>query len=70
MFGYFRRVVDVPADTVSAVVSLTALVAEHLLSGYKLYVDDVLVNIGPGRSEAPVWAGAASPGLLSSPALE
>lgn len=64
VFGYFRREVAVPDDAISAVVSLTAFVAEHLLCGYKLYFDDVLVNIGPGRSEAPVWADATSPGLF------
>jgi len=56
-FGYFRKEVSVPAGVTSAVAFVAALVDEPLLSGYKLYVDDKLANIGPGRGEAPVYGG-------------
>ena len=57
-FGYFRKEVTVPAGGyVSAVAYVAAAVDGKLLSGYKLYVDDVLINLGPGRGEAPVWGG-------------
>ncbi len=61
IFGYFRKDVVVPAGTVAAVASLTALTTSELLCGYKLYVDGALVDVGPGRSEAPVWRGAPEP---------
>ena len=56
-FGYFRKLVAVPAGVTSAVAFLAAAVDEPLLSGYKFYIDDRLVNIGPGRGEAPVYDG-------------
>jgi hypothetical protein len=57
VFGYFRKDVVVPPGTVSAVASVTGVLEDKLLSAYKLYVDGALVNIGPGRGEAPVWDG-------------
>jgi hypothetical protein len=56
-FGYFRTEISVPAGVLSAVAFVAALVDEPLLSGYKVYVDDRLANIGPGRGEAPVYGG-------------
>lgn len=56
-FAYLRKDIVVPAGTVSAVGSVTGVLEDKLLSAYKLYVDGVLVNIGPGRGEAPVWEG-------------
>ena len=56
-FGYFRKLISVPAGVTSAVAFVAASVDEHLLSGYKFYVNDRLVNIGPGRGEAPVYDG-------------
>ena len=63
-FGYFRKEVTVPANVVSAVAHVTALVDDKLLSGYKLYINDALINLGPARGEAPVWADAPNPGLF------
>ena len=63
-FGYFRRDVVVPAGAVAAVASLTALTTSELLCGYKLYIDGALIDVGPGRSEAPVWRGAPEPGTF------
>lgn len=57
IFGYFRKVISVPADVASAVGFIAASNDDRLLSGYKLYVDNGLVNIGPARGEAPVWGG-------------
>ena len=56
-FGYFRKEIVVPVGTVSAVCSVTGVLEDKLLSAYKLYIDGVLINIGPGRGEAPVWEG-------------
>jgi hypothetical protein len=57
-FGYFRREIAVPAAGVaSAVAFVAAYVDVHLLCGYKLYINDQLVNVGPGRGEAPVAGG-------------
>ena len=56
-FGYFRTVIQVPSGIKSAIAFVAAYVDEPLLSGYKLYVNDKLVNIGPGRGEAPVFGG-------------
>jgi hypothetical protein len=56
-FGYFRKEVAVPAHTIGVVGFVSARVNDFLLSGYKLFIDDALINIGPGRGEAPVWGG-------------
>ena len=56
-FGYFRKEVSVPANLVSAVGFIAAYVDEHLLSGFKLYINDNLSALGPGRGEAPVFDG-------------
>ena len=58
-FGYFRKEITLPAGVgvTSAIAFVAAYVDVHLLSGYKLYVDDQLVNVGPGRGEAPVFGG-------------
>lgn len=56
-FAYFRKDIVVPPGTVSAVCSVTGVLEDKLLSAYKVYIDGVLVNIGPGRGEAPVWEG-------------
>ena len=47
----------VPANTIGVVGFVSARVNDFLLSGYKLFIDDALINIGPGRGEAPVWGG-------------
>ena len=60
-FGYFRRELALPASAVvSAVAHLAAAVDDKLLCGWKLYIDNALINVGPGRGEAPVWGGADS----------
>ena len=57
-FGYFRKEFTVPAGVVGAVAHVAAVNANsRLLSGYKLYINDAFVNLGPGRGEAPVWDG-------------
>jgi hypothetical protein len=43
---------------VSAAAFITATNQDPMLSAYKLYLNGVLVNLGPGRGEAPVWEGA------------
>jgi len=57
MFAYLRKEIDVPAGVVSASAFVTAVVDEKLLSGYKFFIDGTLVDLGPGRGEAPVWDG-------------
>jgi len=56
-FGYFRKEITVPPGVVSAVAHVTAVVDDKLLSGYKFYINDKLIDLGPGRGEAPVWDG-------------
>ena len=56
-FSYFRKEVRVPEGVVSAVAFITAPIETPLLANYKLYVDGHLVDVGPGRGEAPVWGG-------------
>ena len=56
-FGYFRKEIAVPAGVVSAAAFVTAVNADPLLCGYKLYIDGALVDVGPGRGEAPVFGG-------------
>lgn len=63
-FEYFRQELTIPSGVVSAVVHVAALVDDKLLSGYKLYIDNTLVNVGPGRGEAPVWEDQQNPGLF------
>ena len=36
---------------------VTAELSVPLLCGYTFYVNGSLVNLGPGRGEAPVWGG-------------
>ena len=60
IFGYFRKEITVPANLASAVAFVAARDDDRLLSGYKLYVDDGLASLGPGRGEAPVWGGAGT----------
>ncbi len=57
IFGYFRKVISIPANLVTAIAFVAARDDDRLLSGYKLYVDDTFVNLGPGRGESPVWEG-------------
>ena len=56
-FGYFRKEVTVPAGVESAQAFITSVNSDPLLSAYKLYIDGVLVNLGPGRGEASVFGG-------------
>jgi alpha-L-rhamnosidase len=56
-FGYFTRHIAVPSDLESASAFVTALNDDPLLAAYKLYVNGALVDVGPGRGEAPVWEG-------------
>lgn len=56
-FAYLRKEIDVPEGAVSASAFVTAVVDEKLLNGYKFFVDGALVDMGPGRGEAPVWDG-------------
>ena len=56
-FGYFRKDIAVPIGTVAAVAFVAAPNLDPMLSAYKLYMDGGLVNLGPGRGEAPVWGG-------------
>ena len=56
-FGYFRMEVSIPSTLVSAVGFIAAYVDEPLLSGFKIYCNDELVALGPGRGEAPVFGG-------------
>ena len=58
-FSFLRREVPAPAspdDVVLAVLHATALTDPFLL-GFRAYVGGVLVGVGPGRGEAPVWGG-------------
>jgi len=57
IFGYLRREVQLPPNVTSAVIAVAAYCDDRLLSGYKLFVADVLVSVGPGRGEAPVFGG-------------
>jgi hypothetical protein len=56
-FGYFRKEIAVPAGVTRATAYVTAPNTDPLLSGYKLYFNGKLVNLGAGRGEAPVWDG-------------
>lgn len=59
-FGYYRKVVHVPAGVVSASAFITAQswgIFENMLANYKLYIEGELVGLGPGRGEASVWGG-------------
>ena len=56
-FGYFRKEVTVPSNVVSAVGFVTATLETPLLNGYKFYINGNMVDLGPGRGEAPVWDG-------------
>jgi hypothetical protein len=56
-FGYFRSEIDVPAGVMSASAFLTGVNADPLEAGYKFYINGDLIDIGPGRGEAPVWEG-------------
>lgn len=58
-FGFFRKVVEVPGGkpVARATVSITAITDDVILTGYKLYIGGELVNVGPGRGEAPIWGG-------------
>ena len=56
-FGYFRSEIDVPAGVISASAFLTGVNADPLEAGYKFYINGDLIDIGPGRGEAPVWEG-------------
>ena len=56
-FSYFRKELSVPPGCVSASAFVTAVNQDPLLSAYKLYINGALVNLGPGRGEAPVFDG-------------
>jgi hypothetical protein len=49
--------VNTPSNLATAIAFVAARNDDRLLSGYKLYVDDVFVALGPGRGEAPVFGG-------------
>ena len=56
-FGYFRKEIAVPDDFVSAQAFVTAQGDDRLFAYYKFYIDGSLVDVGPGRGEAPVFGG-------------
>ena len=58
-FGYFRKELasTPPAGAVTAQAFITAKGENPLLNFYKLSVDGALVDVGPGRGEAPIWGG-------------
>eukprot|EP01049_Picozoa_sp_SAG25_P014630 SAG25_NODE_2655_length_1467_cov_0.983187_1_plen_400_part_00 len=56
-FGYFRKDVKIPAGVSSATAFVTAVNQDPLLAAYKFYINDDLVDLGPGRGEAPVYGG-------------
>ena len=56
-FAYFRREISINRTVLSAVAHIAGEVDDKLLCGWKFYIDDSLVNVGPGRGEAPVWGG-------------
>ena len=55
-FAYFRKELSVKG-AVSATAFITTTNKDPMLSAYKFYIDGALVNLGPGRGEAPVWDG-------------
>lgn len=59
MFAFFRKVAEVPAGKIVAHASafITAVTDDVILCGYKLYINGVLINVGPGRGEAKIWNG-------------
>ena len=58
MFAFLRKVVPRPsAKIVRATAFITAVTDDYMLCGYKLYLGGRLVNVGPGRGEAPIWGG-------------
>jgi len=56
-FGYFRKEIDLPWTPLFAVAFVAAEVDTVLLGGYKLFIDGALIDVGPGRGEAPVLGG-------------
>ena len=58
MFAFLRKTVPRPsAKIVRATAFITAVTDDYMLCGYKLYLGGQLVNVGPGRGEAPIWGG-------------
>ena len=55
-FAYFRKVIKIGAVQ-SARAFIAAPLETPLLANYKLFIDGQLVDVGPGRGEAPVWGG-------------
>jgi hypothetical protein len=43
------------AKILRATAFITAVTDDYMLCGYKLYMGGKLVNVGPGRGEAPIW---------------
>jgi hypothetical protein len=57
-FAFARKVVPKPASKiVRATAFITAVADDYMLCAYRLYMGGVLVNVGPGRGEAPIWGG-------------
>lgn len=56
-FAYLRKELEVPEEVTSALAFVTAPTEEPLLANFKFYLDGSLVDLGPGRGEAPVWGG-------------
>jgi len=58
-FGYFRKEIQARNDSVItfAIAHIAAIVDDPLLCGYKLYANGRLIDLGPGRGEAPVVGG-------------
>ena len=57
-FAYLRKEVASPAAAVvSALAYVSAPLETPLLASYKVYIDGELIDVGPGRGEAPVWDG-------------
>ena len=58
IFGYFRTEVSAPVRAVTVQAFVSAVHdGSPLLNNYKLSLDGALLDVGPGRGEAPIFGG-------------
>lgn len=57
LLRHVLTVADQKPTVAKAILFITAWVEPTMLSAYKLYVDGVLMSLGPGRGEANVMTG-------------